>query len=213
MRFSESIYQKIKNNILTQKYPAGFHLKEAMLSQAFETTRTPLREAFIKLEKEGLVKVIPNKGAFVIRLSKKEIEELFEVREALEVKAGLIAIQKSTKEQLLKIKRDLEEREMLFKGDKIKNYRIPQKDFHFSILKLTKNKILISYWKSLNTRLSLIRIASAMQNKRFSKAIEDHKEILQNIYLGNYSETERLIKAHNRETKENLLLHYSMSSK
>lgn len=213
MSFSTHIYHKIKKNILTQKYPAGFHLKEIMLSKAFETTRTPLREALIKLEKEGLVKVIPNKGAFVIRLSKKEIEDLFEVREALEVKAGHIAIQKSTKEQLQKIKRDLEEREMLFKGNKIKNYRIPQKDFHFSILKLTKNKILISYWKTLNSRLSLIRIASAMQNERFLKTIKDHKEILHNIYSGNYSETEKSIKNHNREVKKNLLLHYNMSAK
>jgi len=210
---STSIYNKLKIDILSQKYPAGFHLKEVLLSRIFKTTRIPLREAIIKLEREGLVKIIPNKGAFVIRLSKKEIEELFEVRESLEIKAGILAIDRANKEQILRIQKDLEKREILFKREKTIDYRVPQKDFHLDILKLSKNKILVSIWKSLNNRLSLVRITSAMHNKRFLKTIEEHKEILHNINVRNYSRTEELIKIHIKEAKINLLLHYKINTK
>ena len=163
---SISVYKKIKKKILSQVYPAGFHLKEVMLSKLFKTTRTPLREAICKLEKEGLVKIIPNKGAFVVKLSEKEIKDLFEVREALEVKAGLLSIERASKEQLFEIKHSLENREMLFKENKLKNYRVPQMDFHLSMIKLAKNSALVSCWKSLNIKLSLIRITSAMHDNR-----------------------------------------------
>jgi len=212
MNTSSYIYKKIKHNILSQKYPAGFHLKEVWLSEMFKTTRTPLRESLLKLEQEGLVKVIPNKGTFVIGLSIKEIEDLFEVREALEIKAGLLAIERSSKEQLLKIKKELEKRELLFKRKTIKDYRVPQKDFHFDMLKLTKNSTLISIWKNLNSKLSLIRITSAMRKERFLKSINDHKGILHNIYNRNYEKTAELIKAHNQDAKENLLLHFKKKS-
>lgn len=70
---ADQSYQTIKDNILSQRYPAGSQLREVPLSEELGFTRTPVREAIIRLESEGLVVSFPNRGAFVAKFSAREI--------------------------------------------------------------------------------------------------------------------------------------------
>jgi DNA-binding GntR family transcriptional regulator len=202
-------YQFIKSKILSQEYGPALQLKEVHIANKLGLTRTPIREAMIKLELEGLVRIYNNKGAFVSQISEKEIEDLFEVREALETKAAYLAIRRANRDELDNIRQALEAREKFITRGILKNYLLSELDFHYGMLKLCKNERLIGIWENLHTQLCLARFRSSMIDKRYLSAHKEHKQILLYIHKGDYEKTKQLLKAHLLKAKENLLLHYA----
>jgi DNA-binding GntR family transcriptional regulator len=75
----------IKEDILENKYSPNQRLNEVEISSALGISRGPIREAFQRLSHEGFLKLVPNKGAFIISFSKKEVEDIYELRENLEI--------------------------------------------------------------------------------------------------------------------------------
>ena len=155
------------------------------------------------MENEGLVKTYPHRGAFVVTLSNEETEEIFEVREALEVKAATLAIRRASREELDRIKSALEKRESLISQTKPR-YVIPDIDFHQELIKLSKNELLTSMWMGLHTKLQLIRIQSSMVGGRFLEAMKEHKRILYCIYDNKPAEVEHLLRTHIQRAKPDL---------
>jgi len=205
MTATKTAYQIIKAGILAQKYPPGSQLKEIQLSAELGLTRTPVREAIIKLESEELVHSIPNRGSFVAEISQGEIEDLFEVREALEDKAAYLAIRRANREELEAIKAALEERGKQIHGEATEGYIIPQMDFHHEMVRLSKNQALVRAWESLHCKLQVVRTRSAMREKRYLRALEEHKQILDLIYKGDVERTRKLLAAHLLTAKKNFL--------
>ena len=200
-RTEDPAYRILKEKILSFHYRQGFQLKEEVLGKEFNLTRNQVRKAITFLAAEGLVIKYPNRGAFVTTLSKAEVDEIFEVREALEVKAAALAIRRASREELDRISHSIEKRERLMDGDKLRSFFIPGMDFHYEIVKLSKNEILKSTWQGLHTKLQLIRIQSAMADDRFLKAVKEHKEILSCIYQNRPDEMEHLLLLHIRRAK------------
>ena len=196
-------YKIIKNKILSFEYTPGCQLKEIPLAEELNLTRTPIRKAIVKLANEGLVKTYPHRGAFVGTLSREEVEEIFEVREALEVKAVSLAILRASREELDRIQSALEKRESAVSRTKPK-YVVPDIDFHQELIKLSKNGILTSMWMGLHTKLQLIRIQSSMVGGRFLVAIREHKRILSCIYDNKPAEAEQLLRSHIQNAKPDL---------
>lgn len=198
---SDLAYHKIKSKILSQEYAPGFQLKEVQLSKEIGLTRTPVREAFIRLEREGLLRIFPNRGAFVIELSAKEVEDLYEVREALEVMAVHLAVRRSNRDETSNLKKMLNKTNQLYQRGVVKNYEDPRFDFHLELITLGKNEKLISTWKMLAAQLSMIRIKSSMTQKRYLRALEEHLGILKHIEAGDSTKAEKLLKTHMNKSK------------
>ena len=209
MKAADIAYQFIKSKILSQEYGPALQLKEVHIANELGLTRTPVREAIIRLEPEGLVRVYNNKGAFVAQISEKEIEDLFEVREALEIKAAYLAIGRANRDELDKIRKSLEDREKLIVRGIIKDYLLSELDFHYEMVKLCKNERLVNAWKTLHTQLSLVRFRSSMIGRRYLSAHKEHEQLLSCIRKGDYEKTGQLLKAHLLKAKDNLLLHYA----
>lgn len=93
-RQSNRAYESIRNGILSGKLMPGVQLKEHALCRMFALTRTPIRQAFASLASEGLVEQIPNVGAFVRKLGRREVVQLMEVRRILEAGAAAEAAEK-----------------------------------------------------------------------------------------------------------------------
>ena len=104
---SESIFIELRSAILRGKLRPGEKLSEQQVCDKFGLSRTPVREAFRQLEVEGLIETIPNRGAFVVGLSKRDIEDLYEMRKAYEILAVKWAIERITKEEMEKAGRGL----------------------------------------------------------------------------------------------------------
>ena len=196
-----SASQILREKILSFHYKPGFQLKEELIAKEFQLTRSQVRNAITDLVVKGLVIKYPNRGAFVTILSKEEVDEIFEVREALEVKAAFLASRRASREELERIAHAIEKREQLINGDKIRSFFIPEMDFHFEIVKLSKNRILKSIWEGLHTKLQLIRIQSGMAGDRFLKALKEHKEILSYINQNRLDKAEGLLLTHIRRAK------------
>jgi DNA-binding GntR family transcriptional regulator len=88
---ADTVYEALRRAIVERKFDPGEALTEQELSRRFDVSRTPVREALAKLERDGLVRVVPKKGAFVRTLSHDEIRELYQLREALEALAVRLA--------------------------------------------------------------------------------------------------------------------------
>ena len=202
---SSLAYDTIKTKILTQEFLPGSQLKENDLCKLTGLTRTPIREAIIRLQGEKLLEIFPNKGAFVIKMSEAKIVDSFDVREALELKALSLAIRRSSRDEILTIQKALTKRKEKFQADRETAYFLPKIDFHYELIKLSKNEILIDIWKGLHTRLQLFRVRSAMINKRFLKSTDEHLNILQHIYDNNLKKAEHLLKKHIRTVRKILV--------
>ncbi len=200
------VYEALKSKILAQEYLPGIQLKEMQISKELGLTRTPVREAIIRLEREGLVSTVYNRGAFVTVFSTREIEDLFEVREALEIKALTLAIRRSSRDEIDSIEKALKQRELRIKNLVIKSdMHDPELDFHLAIIRLSKNQRLISVWQTMQSQLSLVRVTSTMINRRYLRALEEHKKILALVRNGDLRRAERLLIRHIACAKGNML--------
>lgn len=197
----ELSYQKIKEKILSFEYHPGIQLREMALAKKFELSRGAVRKVITKLSNDGLVQTFPGRGAFVASLSQKEIEDIFEVRELLEIKAAHLAIHRSSRDDLDRIQSELDKRDKKLQRKQIPERYMKEMDFHYELVKLSKNQILVSVWESLRLKLHLVRIQSTVSVERFIKNLQDHKIILDCIRQGDHTETERLVKHHIQRVK------------
>jgi DNA-binding GntR family transcriptional regulator len=200
---SEKAYQKIKDIILSGEASPGQQLKEAALSQALDLTRTPVREALKKLEAEDMVQMIPNRGAFVSSFSERDIFDILDTREALECKAVHLACRRANREELDRIREHLDWLRANV-NDETKTLKLDF-NFHFEIVKLSKNKFLISAWELLKNRLDLVRIRKvlSMSRDRRIEAIDASIEILNLIADGESELAQEKIVEHLNRIKKN----------
>ena len=95
----QDLFNKLRDDILQNKIKPGEKLTEQRICQEYQVSRTPVREAFQKLELDGLIEIIPNRGAFVIGLTRQDIEDMYELRSAYESIAVKWAIDRMTPEE------------------------------------------------------------------------------------------------------------------
>jgi DNA-binding GntR family transcriptional regulator len=198
-------YEALKSKILAREYLPGMQLKELQISKELGLTRTPVREAIIRLEREGLVRTVYNRGAFITVFSKKELDDLFEVREALEIKALYLATRRASRDDIDAIEAALKQRELLIqKGVAVVDFRDAGLDFHLGIIKLSKNERLISTWQTMQSQLSLVRVTSTTIKSRYLTAFEEHKKILALVGSGDFKRAEKLLQKHLSFARDNL---------
>lgn len=177
----------------------GFHhpsqrISDLAVSEELTVSRTSVRESFQKLVTEGLLFIVPNRGAFVVERSAEEIIELYEVREALEVSAIRLAIEKASNEKLNSLKEMLSvtRTSMIEHGGR---YPV-EVDFHKSICDLAENKELAQTLEIVNCKLKIARRQSGYIPERARAAYAEHREILEAMILRDIPTAEALIRQH-----------------
>lgn len=177
----------------------GFHhpsqrISDLAISEELTVSRTSVRESFQKLVTEGLLFIVPNKGAFVVEHSPEEIIELYEVREALEVSAVRLAIEKASNDKLNSLKEMLSvtRTSMIEHGGR---YPV-EVDFHKSICELAENKELAQTMELVNCKLKIARRQSGYIPERARAAYAEHKEILEAMIGRDIPRAEALIRQH-----------------
>lgn len=149
----DRVRDELRQRIIDDVYPAGTRLVETEIAAQLGVSRLPVREAIRALESEGFVKTIPRRGAVVVELSAQDVEELFDVREALEVLASQQAATRATKAELRRVRSILARaRKALDAGDHIALGKANEA-FHDEILKLSHNTLLQALLEPLQGRL------------------------------------------------------------
>ena len=181
----EIVYEELKLLILTGKISPGMRLMEEELAEDMGVSRTPIREAIRKLEKEGLITIEPCRGAYVSQISTKDMVEILEVRQNMEGLAAELAAQRMSeedKEKLRNIAKAYEE--AVAAGDMAEMIRCDTA-FHHIIVEATQNKILIQMVEQLQEMVLRFRYIYYDNFKRAEQMLSEHQAIYEAIAGGN----------------------------
>ena len=181
------VFHKLREDILSGKYQEHEELKEVAIGEEMGVSRTPVREAFRQLELEGLIQIIPNKGAYVTGITQKDVKDIYMIRSLLEGLCARWATEHITKEQMEEIPAELDNRfhDILYEACDSKMLEHQLKDFHQYVLRVRKKTL-----------------ASA---NRGPKSNEEHEQIMEAIKAGNADLAEQLAHQHMINAYDNMV--------
>ncbi|AEE14854.1 transcriptional regulator, GntR family [Thermodesulfobium narugense DSM 14796] len=175
---SDEAYEKLKKHIFLGKIKVGELETERGLAERFNMSRTPIREAILKLEKEGLVTVIPREGILIGSLNRFDLKEIFEIRRLLESFSA---------EKLARVKSDIDfsklEKIIINARKRIskKNYVgfvDLDREFHSTIAELTKNRYVVRFLEDIRDVMNLSGIKALTKSWDYEQVLREHTEIL-----------------------------------
>lgn len=184
------VFNTLREAILKGELVAGERLMEKQLAERLGVSRTPIREAIRKLELEGLVVMIPRKGAEVAQTTEKDIRDVLEVRATLEALAVRLACEKMDEESIKKLD---ELKNAFVEAAKKKDIdEIIQRDidFHDTIFHATDNDKLIQIINNLREQIYRFRVKYIQKMESYETIAIEHEEIVASIKNGNVSHGE-----------------------
>lgn len=174
---SSTLFVQIQKDILSGKIAANSKLTEQAICKKYNVSRTPVREAFRQLESDGLIENIPNRGAYVIGLTKRDISDLFDLRRTFEVKAIEWAIERMDDDEVDTLRENIEFMEFYtIKGDVEKVLQF-NSAFHNIIYKGTKNRMLYQTLSSYQTYLKHSAPSKTFSDDYLKTILSEHKAI------------------------------------
>ncbi len=190
------VFNTLRQAILTGEMKPGERLMEIHLANKLGVSRTPIREAIRKLELEGLVIMIPRRGAEVAQITWKSLKDVLEVRRALDVLAVELACDRMTKEQLEELSRACEN---FAEATKTKDIRaIAQADvvLHDLIVESTGNNRLIQLVSNLAEQMYRYRFEYIKDASQHDRLIQEHNDIYQSILHKDKESAAEAVRSH-----------------
>ena len=171
-------------------------LDERTLGEKLGVSRTPVREALSRLEQEGLVQTIPRRGAFVVRKSKQEILEMIHVWAALEGMAARLVTLNASDDEIKELRKFLTYDDSDEARAHIDEYSETNIQFHQTIIRLSKSKLLIELTQNLFIHMKSIRDRTIKERDRASQSIIDHTRIIEALEARETEVAEQLVRDH-----------------
>lgn len=189
------VFQTLRQAILKGELQPGERLMEIRLAELLGVSRTPIREAIRKLELEGLVVMVPRKGAAVANITEKDTKDVLEVRRTLEMFAVEVACDRITPEQLARLEEAAKEFEASKGADLI---RIAETDmkFHEIIYEATWNDRLVQMLNHLRENMYRYRIEYLKDPHYYDSLVSEHRQILTAIRSGDQETARRCMRNH-----------------
>ncbi len=198
-------YQELKRIILGRQISPGENLNEGELAGALGVSRTPVREAINRLEKEGLVEIIPQRGAFVVQVSAKDVWELFLIRENLEGLAAKLAAERMDEKNLARLESCVQGFTEPFNEQDIKRYSREDFKFHQTIVSLSQAKRLIQLVSSLHDQIRMFRLTTVGLSGRMKTSLAEHRGMIESFRKRNPGECERKMREHIRQVRDGVM--------
>jgi len=201
----QKIYDHLREQLLNGEIPPGQHLVEAKIAKEIGTSRTPIREALHSLELEGLIESIPRVGYVVKPIAEEEVEEICEIRVAVEGVGARWAMEKAPQKLIEDLRKNISiSEEKAAQGD-AKVFVELDAQFHEIIARLSGSRRLQELGQTLRRHMLRYRIQSIYLTENVLRAIHGHKGILEAIERGNGEEVTRAIKYHLEQSKKDIL--------
>lgn len=201
----EKAYWDIKNMIFQQKISPGQKLIYRELTEKLNMSQTPITYALGRLEQEGFVELIPNSGYSVKEIDIKELEDLFDIREALEVHAVLLAIKNHKDDDLENLEEAIQKHKEYTPPVYDRKKLVLDANVHLEIARMSGNKVLVKHLLQLYEHIYLRHRVELMNPARIFVSSKEHLKILTLIRNKNSSEAVKLIRTHIRAAKENMI--------
>ncbi len=174
----EQVAQRLRPMLVEGRIAPGAKLNERELSELLKVSRTPLREAIKMLAAEGLVELLPNRGAIAVSLTEEDVRHTFEVMAGLEGQAGELAAQRITPEELAEIQAMQFEMMAAFTRRDLSTYYGINARIHRAISAAAKNPVLSQVYEQVNARLQALRFRSNQDGAKWKRAMKEHEKMI-----------------------------------
>ncbi len=197
--FKHKAYAALKNAIVAMdiyRSRDDIRLDERKLAQDFGISRTPVREAMAQLESEGFVRSVPRRGIYVVRKTRREVIEMIEAWAALESMAARLMTKVATDEEISGLRRMFATFENGRLRAHLDEYSDVNIEFHQTIIRLSRNDVLIDLAENLFTHMRMIRRKTIGEKDRADKSIRDHVNIIEALEARATDRAEDLVRDH-----------------
>ncbi len=199
----DQTYDIIKNMIILREIEPGKKINEEHIAKEIQVSRTPIREALCRLENEGIVTIIPRRGAFVSDLTETNVREILLIREVLEGLVVRLAVENMDAKTLEKLRKAIEKVSSIAEEDRdLINYTRSEVDFHSILLSASNNQMLKNMMDMVNAHLQIIRLRTVVIPERAQKTVKEHQQIFDAIEKGDADSAEELMRKHVRSVRE-----------
>ena len=201
------VFHKLREDILSGVYQDHEELREVAIGEEMGVSRTPVREALRQLELEGLVTLVPNRGAYVTGISSKDVRDIYEIRSMLEGLCARWATEHITQKEIEALEEVILLSEFYLKKPGQEQARqVAELDgkFHKILYEASNSRILEHVLSDFHKYVKMARTLSVEEQDRAVKSVEEHREILEAIRYKDAGRAEALADRHIRKAMENL---------
>jgi DNA-binding GntR family transcriptional regulator len=168
----------LRQFIVEGRIAPGAKLNERALSERLHVSRTPLREAIKMLAAEGLVELLPNRGAVAVQLTAQDVADTFEVIAGLEAQAGELAAERITPAELDEVRALHYEMRAAFTRRDLSAYHALNARIHEHINAAARNPVLTQVYANVNARLQALRFRSNFDDRKWRRAVQEHEDMV-----------------------------------
>lgn len=205
LQLHDAVVEHLRNFIVEGALPPGAKLNERELCETLGVSRTPLREAIKVLAAEGLVDIIPNRGASVARMDEAEIREMFELMSGLEAFSGLLACERITPDELANIKALHFTMLACRAQNDLPGYYTKNHQIHDQINLASRNMALRDIYLTVNRRLQALRFRSNFSTAKWDKAVQEHSEMVEALEARDGERLAAILRIHLLEKRDAVL--------
>jgi len=197
--FADRAYTVLKDTIVSlnvYEQPEEVRLDERQLASDLGISRTPVREAMAQLEREGFVRSVPRRGIYVVRKSKREVIEMITAWAALESMAARLITTNATIEEIATLRKMFATFENGQARAHLDEYSEVNIEFHQTIIRMSRNHVLIDLAENLFTHMRMIRRKTIGEQDRVDRSIRDHMNIIEALEARDTERAEDLVRNH-----------------
>ncbi|WP_300356941.1 GntR family transcriptional regulator [Fusobacterium sp.] len=197
-------YRVLKDNIMNLSLEPGATISEIEISQALNVSRTPVREAIVKLKEEKLINVFPQKGSIVSKMNLKLIEEAAFLREICDKEMLKIVCSRKNKDFLIKeLRKNLEYQKIIvdYEEDSYEFFRLDNK-FHEIIYEFCNKLNIWKAIKRLSTHYDRLRLFDVFEKMNLKEILAQHEKIIEILEKGKFEDIDKIVMEHLFNFKE-----------
>ena len=201
----DQVVARLRTMLVEGRIAPGAKLNERELCELLRVSRTPLREAIKLLASEGLVDLLPNRGAVAVKLSEADVLHTFEVLEAIEGQSGELAAQRITDAELAELRALHYEMMASYARNDLSNYYRLNQQIHVAINQATKNPVLVKTYNSINARVTSLRFRTNQNAARWKIAVKEHEAMIEALAAHDASALRDVLVEHLRNKRDTVL--------
>ncbi|NNG07650.1 MAG: GntR family transcriptional regulator [Desulfobacteraceae bacterium] len=190
------VFENLKQAIVRGDFSPGNRLVESRIAEAMGISRTPVREAIHKLEREGLIKKLPQGGFYVLNLSREEIEETFGIRSVLESYAARLAAIKHQKEELEPLEEKIEAFQYFLNRGEMEALLKINTEFHGLLYAMSRSPKLVKMINDLQDQIYRFRRIILKIETMAKTSNDDHRQMLSAMKVRDADKVETLVRQH-----------------
>lgn len=175
----EQVAHRLRQMLVENRIAPGAKLNERALCEALQVSRTPLREAIKMLAAEGLVELLPNRGAIALQLDEADVAHTFEVMAGLEGQSGELAATRITEAELAEIRALHFEMMAAYTRRDLPAYYRLNAAIHGAINAAARNPVLAATYNQVNARLQALRFKSNQDEEKWKQALREHEQMIE----------------------------------